>query len=162
MNFGQIKIKDIILLIALLVAITLIVVYSFDSKVKLSNNHEVLDFKAIKNKYFIQYYPKLKSFSERSGNVTAFMKIHRDILSEVEMRGVQHRLIADGWREIEHNDNYFAYCLSKNQLLSILSPVAKDLKTREGEIIHNDDIDSWIIGFYFSQSGIESCRKILN
>ena len=155
----KVKTKDVIFIITLIIAIIFIVIFSTDRQVKLSNNPEMVDFKVIKNKYFIQYHPKLKSSLERPSNITVFMQIHRDHLSEAEMGEIQQRLVADGWREVEHNDNYFAYCLNKNQLLSILSPIVKELKTIEGKIIHNEDIDSWSIGFYANKNGISSCQK---
>ena len=86
------------------------------------------------------------------------MQIHRDHLSENEMGEIQQKLVVDGWREVEHNDNYFAYCLNQSQMISILSPVVKALKTIEGKIIHDDEMDSWSIGFYENNDGISLCK----
>lgn len=156
----KVKTKDVIFIIALIVAIILIVIFSTDHSVKLSNTPEMIHFKAIKNKYFIQYNPKLKSSSERPGNVTVSMQIHRDHLSETEMGEIKQRLVADGWREVEHNDSSFTYCLNQNQLVSILSPVTKDIKTRGGKIFGSDDMDSWSIVFYENKNSISSCHKV--
>ena len=154
MKDNQIKFSHMIIFLILFIFV-LSTFYSGRLNKSYSNSPEIINFRGIKNKYFIQYSPEFIPSLIRPGNASASIRIHRDNLSSEEMTRIQQQLVSDGWRRIKDEGRYSQYCLNKTQILNIGSPVT--LKKRNGEIIQNDKVNSWIISLYYNDNGVNSC-----
>ena len=119
----------------------------------------MIEFDKIMNEYFISYTLLFEPSIKRPGNNSGTILIKKINLSKVEMSHIKTKLKKNGWIEIESDDNYSLYCLNKYQLIGILYPINLIEKNKDGDEIVFDDIDSWNIGLYYNENGINSCEN---
>ncbi|WP_228147164.1 hypothetical protein [Acinetobacter sp. ANC 3832] len=120
---------------------------------------EMINFNEISNTYFKSYAPVFEPSINRIGNKSGTILIKKKNLSKKEMNTVTDKMKTDGWVEFEHSTNYALYCLNKYQLIGILYPNNLIERNKNGEEIIYEDINSWNIGLYYNQNGINSCIK---
>lgn len=120
---------------------------------------EMIKFNDIENKYFKSYNPIFELSVNRIGNKSGTILIKKENLSRKEMTKITDQMRNDGWVEFEHSNNYSLYCLNEYQLIGILYPDNLIVRNKNGEEIIYDDINSWNIGLYYNQNGINSCKK---
>ncbi|MFW1838286.1 hypothetical protein ACG9XS_06835 [Acinetobacter gyllenbergii] len=123
------------------------------------DNSKIVDFEDIISKYFKSYGPVFESSIRRSGNHAGTILIDKKKLSKIEMNDIKNKIKSDGWGEIENSENYSLYCLGHYQLIGILYPNDLIEKNNKGEEVTYEDINSWNIGLYYNENGVNSCER---
>jgi len=116
-------------------------------------------FYNVVNKYFQKYSPKEKIWVDKLESKYSITKIKKSNLSLNDFSNIRRKLELDGWKLISDQDSYYEYCLGKEIHIGILYPVRPHHYNPEGREVKYTDINDWLVGLSYGESGVNQCRK---
>ncbi len=116
-------------------------------------------FAHVINQYFGDYQPNEKIWVDKPESKYSITKIKKSNLSLNDFSNIRKKLEVDGWKLISDQDSYYEYCLGKKIHIGILYPIRPHHYNSEGREVKYTDINDWLVGLSYGESGVNLCRK---
>jgi|GEM_PF-1329970 len=116
-------------------------------------------FTHVINQYFGEYQPNEKIWVDKLESKYSITKIKKSNLSLNDFSNIRRKLELDGWKLISDQDSYYEYCLGKKIHIGILYPIRPHHYNPEWREVKYTDINDWLVGLSYGESGVNQCRK---
>lgn len=126
------------------------------NKAKAVSNQKI-SFEIIETKYFNGIEYNYEEILNNKAGQYASIEIKKNKLSIENFENIKVKIIKDGWEEVSYIDGYYEFCKNKNQAINVLYPTKNNHFNRNGNRLVFDDIDSWLIIFYYDSYGVDKC-----
>lgn len=116
-------------------------------------------FTTVINQYFGAYKPIEKIWVDKPESMYSITKVKKTNLYLNDFANIRKKLEIDGWKLISDQDSYYEYCLGKKIHIGILYPIRPHHYNSEGREVKYTDINDWLVGLSYGESGVNQCRK---